>query len=150
MLGIQICLGRAGDQISVHVKARAMAGAVPALFIRIPFELAAKMRAAHIDRMQGTRFVLEDADFFTVHRDDSAVTAGKLCRLRLRYLKDAPGQAFDCLRALFCYPCDGSRVKPSRIKDLLIGIPSFFINHAGRIEYRRELRADLREQDYYS
>lgn len=40
-----ILLGRAVQKMAVHIEARAVAGAVPAFFVRIPLQLAAQMGA---------------------------------------------------------------------------------------------------------
>ena len=45
-------LRRAGEQVPKAVEAGAVAGAVPAFLVRVPFELAAQMRAADADRIR--------------------------------------------------------------------------------------------------
>mgnify|MGYP006996843266 CR=1 FL=1 len=63
----QILLSRVVDQISFIIKAGTVTGAVPAFFIRIPFKLTTKMRAADGNHIVVSGFIAVNADFFYRH-----------------------------------------------------------------------------------
>lgn len=73
----QILLSRVVDQISFIIKAGTVTGAVPAFFIRIPFKLTTKMRAADGNHIVVSGFIAVNADFFTVTFYNAAVPRRK-------------------------------------------------------------------------
>lgn len=75
---IRLC--RAGDQIALIVKAGAVARAVPAFLLRVPFQLAAQMGAADVDGIEGPVLCPVGADLLPAQTHHAAVTGRELIR----------------------------------------------------------------------
>ena len=84
----------------LYNQAGTVTGAVPAFFIRIPFKLTTKMRAADGNHIVVSGFIAVNADFFTVTFYNAAMPRRKCLHFGAAGSKDAAGKIPHGMKAI--------------------------------------------------